>query len=623
MTKPFYIPELPAGAEYCSRQALAETYAPDMDQILNEIQMVDDRWSADDIQRICSTPSRPELAAFFEIEDFHEIPGSFEALRSMSLFALNGVPVDPYVDGVEYQVRNVHSNYPEILFRYYVSGEMWEALAKRGLIGLPEVEFVRMRHSSADSRIGTFWRLMGLNDDRFEIAFTSDVEDPDDFNPQMPYLRQLTENRAKPFDLCGSIIFLREEMDYLEKGSQKDELQIFHYTDLHGDGIFIQSISSLNRFSGKDFIRGGGEPLPELVPLICEYFASQPQQRIYHPQTNRWAVFQEREPRLGAGQYGFMNEFFPRLLTKAVPMRMTIQEARYFALVRIFRRYGENCLLRRLYHQLSMEGHEIVIPHNTDDTSQWSTIEDNLYLEKKDKNMLGKNFKRLEPKQHDISRKIVDQLQDEINKDVYHPGHQKLSLMSPDEQVMLYEIALGLHNHPDTRGCVLEFGSWCGASAFLLTKAMLKRDDGCLPVVTVDPYRYTPSNPFDPTTVTYLEARRMHERFGDEIYYGLVRVITEDLNFLRIWNKPIRMLFIDTTGQYKHTKDELELALPHLVDDSWLLFHDYFGEENQGLIDAVDEFIATQKEWELEPYRLVEEITLYHSLVGLHMIKRL
>ena len=382
MIKPFYIPEIPVGAEYCSRETLAEVYAPDMDRILNEIQVVDDRWTAEDIRRICETPPRPEFAAFFEIEDFHEVPGSFEALRSMSLFALNGVPVDEYIDGVEHQVRNIQPNFPEILLRYYVSGEMWETCAKRGLIGLPGAEFVRMRHASSHSRIGTFWRFMGLNDNRFEIAFTSDVEDATDFDPPIWYLRRMAENRAKPFDLFGSVLFLREEMEYLK--SRKDDLQFFVYTDLHGDGIFIEALSSLNRFSGKGIIRGGGNPLPDLTPLICEYLGSPPQQRIYHPQTNRWVLFQEREPRLGAGRYGFINEFFPRLLTKAVPMRMTIQEERYFSLVRIFRRYGQDCLLRRLYHQLSTEGHEIVITHGgyADDASNWSTIEDDTYLER-------------------------------------------------------------------------------------------------------------------------------------------------------------------------------------------------------------------------------------------------
>ena len=374
--QPFYISQLPAGAEYCSRHGLTEPYAPDMDQILNEIQVVDDRWTADDIHRICETPPRPELGAFFEIEDWHETKETYEVLRSMSLFSLSGVAVDKYIDGVEHQVCNIQPNCPDILFRYYVSGEMWDALAKRGLIGLPGAEFVRMRHSSSYSRMGTFWRFLGLNDNRFKIAFTGDVDDFDDYTPSIWELNTLTENRGKRIDLFGSVLFLREEMEYLD--GEKDELQFFVHTDLHGDGIFIQSVSSLNRFGGKELIRGGGNPLPDLVPLICEYLASPPQQRIYHPGTNRWALFQEREPRLGAGPFGFMNEFFPRFLTKTVPMCMLITKERYYAFLRILRRYGVDCLLHRLYHQLSREGHEIIVTHASDweNVSEWSVIED-------------------------------------------------------------------------------------------------------------------------------------------------------------------------------------------------------------------------------------------------------
>ena len=255
---------------------------------------------------------------------------------------------------------------------------MWEAVTKRGLIGLPGAEFVKMRYSSQYSRIGTFWRFLGLNDNRFEIAFTGDVDDFDDFAPSIWDLKKLTENREKPFDLFGSVLFLREEVEYLD--SQKDEFGFFVYTDLHGDGIFIQSLSSLNRFGGKEIIRGGGDPLPDLVPLICEYLSSQPFQHIYHPQTHRWAFFQEREPRLGAGPFGFMNEFFPRFLTKTVPMRMLITKERYYAFLRILRRYGVDCLLHRLYHQLSTEGHEIIVTHSSDweNVSEWSVIGDDV-----------------------------------------------------------------------------------------------------------------------------------------------------------------------------------------------------------------------------------------------------
>ena len=237
--------------------------------------------------------------------------------------------------------------------------------------------------------------------------------------------------------------------------------------------------------------------------------------------------------------------------------------------------------------------------------------------------MLGNTFKLLEPKQYDESHRFVTELHGEIYKDVLLPSHQALSLMGPDEQVMLYEIALGLHNEPDTRGYVLEFGSWCGASSVLLTKAMLQKNDGCLPVVAVDPYAYTSSNPFDPPTVTYLESRRMHHRFGEDVYHGLIRVIAPDLNFLRIWNQPTRMLFIDTTGLYDHTKEEIYGSLPHLIDDSWLVFHDYYEPLQIGLIEAIDEFVTEQTQWDLEPYRFSEKFEEGHSLVGLHMRKRL
>ena len=380
--KPFYISKLPSGAEYCSRDVLTEIYAPDTDRILNEIQVVDDRWTVEDIDRICETPPRPELAAFFEIEDWHETGETYEVLRSMSLFSLNGVPIDAYIDGVENQVRNIQPSCPDILFRYYVSGEMWDALAKRGLIGLPGAEFVKMRHSSSYSRMGTFWRFLGLNDNRFKIAFTGDVDDLYEFAPSIWELEKLTEDREKPFDLFGCVLFLREEMEYLN--SQKNDIQLFVYTDLHGDGIFIQSVSSLNRFGGKELIRGGGNPLPDLVPLICEYLASPPQQRIYHPQSHRWALFQEREPHSGAGPLGFMNEFFPRFLTKTVPMCMLLTEERYGAFLRVLRRYGVDCLIYRLYHQLSVEGHEIVIAHSNDwiNPLNWATIEADIDLQR-------------------------------------------------------------------------------------------------------------------------------------------------------------------------------------------------------------------------------------------------
>ena len=237
--------------------------------------------------------------------------------------------------------------------------------------------------------------------------------------------------------------------------------------------------------------------------------------------------------------------------------------------------------------------------------------------------MLGHNFPRLPVIDPEGSSRFVTDLANEIKADVDLPAHQMLSLMSEDEQISLYEVARGFHSKPETGGYVLEFGAWCGASAALLTKAVIQRDDGYLPVVSVDPYKYFPGNPFSPETVTYLESRRMHHRLGDENYYGLVRVVSEDLSFMRVWNNPIRMVFIDTTGQYDHTKGEINACTPFLVNDSWLVFHDYFEPYQDGLIEAIDEFVENQTEWIIQPYRFVDEITDFHTTVGIHFIERI
>ena len=238
--------------------------------------------------------------------------------------------------------------------------------------------------------------------------------------------------------------------------------------------------------------------------------------------------------------------------------------------------------------------------------------------------MLGHDFPRLPIIDPEGSRRFVEDLWDQIHQDVepYQEGSQHLWLMEDEEQISLYEVARGYHNKPETAGYVLEFGSWCCGTSILLTKAMIERNDGYLPVVTVDPYRYHPNNPFSPEMVTYLQSWWLHHKSGDEVYHELIRIIAEDLDFMRLWNNPIRMVFIDTTGQYEHTKAEMEACLPFLVDDSWLLFHDYYEPFQDGLIDAIDEFIENQTEWEIQPYKLVDEIKAGRSLVGIHFIEK-
>lgn len=236
---------------------------------------------------------------------------------------------------------------------------------------------------------------------------------------------------------------------------------------------------------------------------------------------------------------------------------------------------------------------------------------------------LGHSFPRLpviDPEGSDIfTQGLWDQIYECVEP--WQEDNQHFWLLAPEERVSLYELASGYHSQ--SQGYVLEFGSWCCATAVMLAKALIKKNDPYLPVITVDPYKYYPNNPFSPELITYLESHRMHQRFGDEVYYGIVRVVSEDLSFMRLWNNPIRLAFIDTTGQYDHTKDEMEACLPFMVDDSWLVFHDYYEPYQDGLIDVVDEFVENQTEWEIQPYRMVDEICEYSTMVGIHLKRRI
>ena len=232
-----------------------------------------------------------------------------------------------------------------------------------------------------------------------------------------------------------------------------------------------------------------------------------------------------------------------------------------------------------------------------------------------------RNFEVLMPASESESRKVVDEIYAEISEPVTNNFYR--FLMGERERLMLYEIALGLHNRPETVGYVLEFGSWCLGSAIMMTKAMKKRNDGYLPIVTVDAYHYNPKNPFNIVLLTYLESRRLHFQFGEgEIYSHLIRVANDCIDFMKVWAKPLRVVFIDTIGDYEHTNREIQSVLPHLVDDSWLVFHDYYEPYQSGLIDAINHFLDADNGWKIKPYLLVEEIGPNNSTVGLHMIEK-
>jgi hypothetical protein len=197
----------------------------------------------------------------------------------------------------------------------------------------------------------------------------------------------------------------------------------------------------------------------------------------------------------------------------------------------------------------------------------------------------------------------TDCVVDRIRRDVR-------AFVSDQELGLLYEVARGLHGGDPASGHVVELGTKRGGTACAL--AMGVRDGGGLsPVLTVDCYpREDPSASFD-----HIAAREAFWTLG----LGperVCQVITYTGTFLRMWNRPIRVLFHDPSHVYENTRDEIAAALPNMVEDSWIIFDDFGGPWGEGVIRAVEEWLAIQQEWKVE---------LRHSdayMLGVHLIRR-
>ena len=177
-------------------------------------------------------------------------------------------------------------------------------------------------------------------------------------------------------------------------------------------------------------------------------------------------------------------------------------------------------------------------------------------------------------------------------------------LVWKDEPLALYELARGYHNKPETQGYVLDFGTHRGGSACIMASAV--RDSGTpfKPVMTLDLFLYNHRNPSDYNTwfatQDYLESRAAFYKLNLAHEY-VCPMMFQDNKFLDFWNLPTRLIFVDTSHTYKQTKLEIEKSIPHVIDDGWLVLHDY-RDEHPDVIRAVNEFLDSQKEYDLDVY---------------------
>ena len=206
------------------------------------------------------------------------------------------------------------------------------------------------------------------------------------------------------------------------------------------------------------------------------------------------------------------------------------------------------------------------------------------------------SFATFEFKEPAETRKVVQSMEDVMRVDSDSIWHSGLELD------MLYELAYGMHNAPGTKGHIIHCGMHRGGSICVMGAALCKSGSMYKPVIGFDPY--------------WKESYRGVEGFWGESYrilrenihhFGLsdyvCPIIFKDTRFLSMFSIWTRLVFIDTSPQYDHKKEEIRVSLSHLVDNGYLVFHDYCPAQ-EGVITAVNEFIDNQTNYHLNIYNL-------------------
>ena len=158
--------------------------------------------------------------------------------------------------------------------------------------------------------------------------------------------------------------------------------------------------------------------------------------------------------------------------------------------------------------------------------------------------------------------------------------------MHEDEALRLYELSLKASEN----GPVLELGSYCGKSAFVIGSACRRKQSI---LFSVDHHRgseeqqpgeeYFESDLLDPVTGsinTFPFFRSMIDDngLGDTV----IPIVGSSLNVGRMWATPLSMVFIDGGHAEETVRTDFETWEKHIIPGGFLLFHDIYMSPEEG-----------------------------------------
>ena len=184
--------------------------------------------------------------------------------------------------------------------------------------------------------------------------------------------------------------------------------------------------------------------------------------------------------------------------------------------------------------------------------------------------------------------------------------HPQSIMHTYKELCALYELACGYHD--TSNGFIVQFGLYRGGSASAMGFALKSIETHhAKPVIAIDPY--LDMNP--PYGDSYRVVKENIQKLNLEDY--VCPIIFKDVEFIRkFWEKPVRLVMIDTIHSYQQTKDEIACILPYVVKGGWMVFHDY-RLEFAGCALAINELIEAENISEV--YRIYHDDPAADSLI--------
>ena len=618
MEVPFFIDKIPPGAEYYPRGEFFRYFVPQRAaEFLSGLQILDTRININDLTDWRYTNAPDHLMECFAIEDIQTSNQCGEALCSLSLFKMEreelhtGKPFQLYVDGLRFWIDVFRNSRKSQTLRVYVGNSAWDELHRQGILEAKDVDFVKMKHSSAKTEIGVLWRYLAFDDYDYEYVY---IEETDGEGIFVDGVWKRAENKIK----TGWLHDRERIKQRLETASgcahfyanvlptppvelrdglfpDTDFPLLFWSEDFRlSDPLFIYRLSEYVQL-GNPLLTRGPNKLPFSMPRMLASHFERPTQRIlYHASINAWCNVRERHPNLN---FRYVDDQWLFHTSKVLKLNLALTGPELLKCYTDQKNFGDAFFVKRIYNTLEQNGNHVFLagkknagnPFNFpqrwwDQMRNYDVFNEEAmkYSDQPDANFTFLKFKGVDM---DMINKEFPFRDLDAEKQIIGKTERRWPqiprLGSRNESVALYELAAGFHDNLE--GYVVECGVFAGGSAIHMARALKEYQSTYNTLIAIDPYAI--NQEVLPVVHSILQKLDFNKH--------VCQILYPDLDFIsEFWQLPTRMFHLDSLHEYDHVTNQLNLCFPLLLRGGWLAIHDYNEED---VAQAVNEFVDTNR----------------------------